>query len=104
MPYGAYSRQGGLLSIPAGLALIGLGVATLWRTRSSSDGRARRYFRRSLFGSAGAVVALLVIAPLRGSYLHSHLGRAVVPAANLGADPREYERRVVGFFDDALLR
>ena len=79
----------GLLSIPAGLALIGLGVATLWRTRRTDDGRARRYLRRSLLGAAGAVVGLLVVAPLSGSYLYSHLGRAVVPAANLGAD---YER------------
>jgi uncharacterized protein len=79
----------GLLSIPAGVALIGLGVATLWRTRSRNDGRARRYLRRSLLGTAGAIVALIVVAPLSGSYLYSHLGRAVVPAANLGAD---YER------------
>ena len=79
----------GLLSIPAGVALIGLGVATLWRTRRRNDGRARRYLRRSLLGTAAAVVALLMVAPLSGRYLYSHLGRAVVPAANLGAD---YER------------
>jgi hypothetical protein len=76
----------GLLSIPAGLALLGLGIATLWRTRRTDDGRARRYLRRSLLGTAGAVVALLVVAPLSASYLYSHLGRAVVPEANLGAD------------------
>jgi uncharacterized protein len=79
----------GLLSIPAGLTLLGLGVATLWRTRRRDDGHARRYLRRSLLGAAGAVVGLLVVAPLSASYLYSHLGRAVVPAADLGAD---YER------------
>jgi hypothetical protein len=76
----------GLLSIPAGVALLGLGVVTLWRTRRRDDGHARRYLRRSLLGAAGAVVALLVVAPLSASYLYSHLGRAVVPEANLGAD------------------
>ena len=76
----------GLLSIPAGLALLGLGAVTLWRTRRKDDGHARRYLRRSLLGAAGAVVALLVVAPLSASYLYSHLGRAVVPAADLGAD------------------
>ena len=68
----------GLLSIPAGLALVGLGAVTLWRTRRKNDGHVRRYLRRSLLGAAGAVVALLVVAPLSASYLYSHLGRAVV--------------------------
>jgi uncharacterized protein len=76
----------GLLSIPAGLAVLGLGAVTLWRTRRKDDGHARRYLRRSLLGAAGAVVALLVVAPLSASYLYSHLGRAVVPKAQLGAD------------------
>ena len=87
----------GLLSIPAGLALLGLGAATLWRTRRRDDGHARRYLRRSLLGAAGAVVALLVVAPLSGSYLYSHLGRAVVPAAEPGRRLRagdvHHERR-----------
>ena len=71
----------GLLSIPAGLALLGIGAATLWRSRRR-DGR--RFLRRTLLGAAGAVVALLVVAPLSGGYLITHLGRSVVPEANLG--------------------
>jgi hypothetical protein len=53
----------GLLCIPAGLALLGIGAVTLWRSRRR-DGR--RYLRRALLGAAGAVVALLVVAPLSG--------------------------------------
>ena len=72
----------GLLSIPAGLALLGIGAATLWRSRRR-DGR--RFLRRTLLGAAGAVVALLVVAPLSGGYLITHLGRSAVPESNLGA-------------------
>ena len=79
----------GLLSIPAGLALLCLGATTLWTTRRTSGSRPRRYLRRSLLGAAGAVIALFVVAPLSAGYLYTHLGRAAVPAANLGAD---YER------------
>jgi uncharacterized protein len=76
----------GLLCIPAGLLLLGLGAATLWRTRRRPGNRPRRYLRRSLLAVAGAVVGLFVVAPLSGAYLFTHLGRPVVPAANLGAD------------------
>ena len=79
----------GLLSFVAGLALLGLGAATLWRTRRRDGSRPRRYLRRSLLGAASVTVALLVVAPLSAGYLFSHLGRPVVPQANLGAD---YER------------
>ncbi len=79
----------GLASFAAGLALLGLGAATLWRTRAGHGGRARRYLRRCGLGVAGAVVTLLVVAPLSAGYLFTHLGRAVVPQANLGAG---YER------------
>src|SRR5688500_1678763 len=38
----------GLLSIPAGLLLIGLGAVTLWRSRRTDDHLAWRYVRRLL--------------------------------------------------------
>jgi uncharacterized protein len=79
----------GLLSLAAGLALLGLGGVTLWRTRRRDGGRARRYLRRALLGAVGIAVALVVVAPMSLGYLFSHLGRPVVPAANLGA---AYER------------
>jgi dienelactone hydrolase len=79
----------GLLSIPAGLTLLGLGAATLCRTRRKQGSRARRYLRRALLTVAGAIVALFVVAPLSGAYLFTHLGRPVVPEANLGVPYEE---------------
>jgi MYXO-CTERM domain-containing protein len=76
----------GLLSIPAGLTLLGLGAVTLWRTRRRHGSRPRRCLRRSLLGAAGATVALFVVAPLSGAYLFTHLGRPVVPEADLRVD------------------
>jgi dienelactone hydrolase len=74
----------GLLAIPAGLLLLGLGVVTLWRTRRIDAGRARRYLRRSLLGGAGVLVFLYVVLPIGMSYVDTHTGRAAVPAAHLG--------------------
>ncbi len=79
----------GLLSLAAGLTLLGIGVATLWSTRRTHGNRPWRYLRRSLLGATGFVLTLLVIAPLSAGYLYTHLGRADVAPANLGA---RYER------------
>ena len=79
----------GLLSLAAGLTLLGLGVATLWSTRRIEGNRPWRYLRRLLLGLTGFVLTLLVVAPLSGGYLYTHLGRADVAPANLGAS---YER------------
>jgi fermentation-respiration switch protein FrsA (DUF1100 family) len=75
----------GLLAIPAGVLLIGIGVVTLWRTRRTDDGLGRRYLRRFLWTVCGAAVALLVVFPLALSYVYTHVGRAVVPTPVLGA-------------------
>ena len=64
----------GLLAIPAGLLLLGLGVVTLWRTRRTDDSRPRRYMRRSLLGAAGAVVFVYVVLPVGMSYVDTHVG------------------------------
>ncbi len=74
----------GLLAIPAGLALLGFGATTLWKTRRTDDSRPRRYLRRVALGAAGAAVAAFVVAPLSGGYLMAHLGRGAVPQAHLG--------------------
>ena len=74
----------GLLAIPAGLLLLGLGVVTLWRTRRTDDSRPRRYMRRLLLGAAGTVVFVYVVLPVGMSYVDTHVARAVVPPAHLG--------------------
>jgi hypothetical protein len=73
----------GLLAIPAGLTLIGLGAVTLWRTRRVEGGLAWRYGRRGLLGLAGAYVAIAVVLPIGLGYVTTHVGRAVVPANDL---------------------
>jgi uncharacterized protein len=74
----------GLLTIPAGLLLIGLGAVTLWRTRRIEGNRAWRYTRRALLAAAGVVVAYAVVIAIGLAYVTTHTGRAVVPADRLG--------------------
>jgi MYXO-CTERM domain-containing protein len=75
----------GLLSIVAGLALIGLGAVTLWRSRRRDDRLWWRYGRRLLLiaGTLFATVAVLI--PVAISYAVTHAARGHVPAADLGA-------------------
>ena len=74
----------GLLAIPAGLLLLGLAAATLWRTRRTDGGLLWRYPRRALFGVAGLLVAVAVVVPVGLGYVTTHTGRAVVPPNHLG--------------------
>jgi dienelactone hydrolase len=76
----------GVLAIPAGLALIVLGAVTLWRSRRLDRPLWRRYGRRALIVGASLIVALTVVYPLVYSYGMTHVGRAVVPEPELGAD------------------
>ncbi len=81
----------GLLSVAAGLTLIGLGAVTLWRSRKTTDRLWWRYPRRLLL-SAGALVAVAVLLfPLAVSYVVTHAARAHVPTADLGAPYEEVE-------------
>ena len=75
----------GLLAIPAGLLLLGLGAVTLWRTRRTDGNHAWRYARRGLFGVTGVVVASLFLMPIGVAYVVTHTARAVVPENKLGA-------------------
>ena len=68
---------------PAGVFLIGLGAVTLWRTRRTDDALVWRYPRRALIG-AGAVVGALLVVMAGYGYVTTHVGRAVVPPAQLG--------------------
>jgi hypothetical protein len=73
----------GLLAIPAGMVLIGLGAVTLWRTRRTEGSLAWRYARRGLLGVAGLIVGVSVVMIVGFSYGTTHIGRAVVPPDHL---------------------
>jgi esterase/lipase len=75
----------GFATIPAGLLLLGLGAATLWRTRRTDDRHAWRYARRGLLGVAAAVVAFAAIMPIGFAYVTTHAARGYVPENRLGA-------------------
>jgi len=75
----------GFLALVAGLLLIGLGTATLWRTRHREGTSLRRYARRSAKLVIAAVGTYIVLLPLALSYVFTHAARAVVPEAALGA-------------------
>ncbi|MFL5861044.1 MAG: alpha/beta hydrolase [Solirubrobacteraceae bacterium] len=72
------------LAAVAGVVLVVLGIATLWRTRRLDTPHLRRYARRSLELVLAAIVAVLVIVPTGMAILATHVARAPVPDADLG--------------------
>jgi fermentation-respiration switch protein FrsA (DUF1100 family) len=75
----------GFLALAGGIALLGLGVVTLWRSRHTDDRLAHRYGRRVLLTFAGLIVFVVLVMPVAVSYVFTHATRAVVPPARLGA-------------------
>ena len=75
----------GLLAIPAGLVLVGLGVWVLWRSRRRTPRLWWRYSRRLLLGLVGVVALYELVLPVGVAYMSTHAARAVVPDADLGA-------------------
>jgi uncharacterized protein len=75
----------GLLAIPAALALVALGLHTLWRSRRLNDSRRRRYTRRTLLLVAAAAAVNFVLMPIGFAYGLTHVIRQTVPAPDLGA-------------------
>jgi len=75
----------GLISLAAGLGLLGVGAATLWRSRHTDDHPAWRYPRRLLLAAGGLAVAFVFVLPITVGYFFTHVGRADVPPAKLGA-------------------
>jgi uncharacterized protein len=75
----------GLLLIPAGLALVALGISLLWRSRRSEG---HRYLRRALILAAAAVAVYTVFLPLALALVVTHRPRVEVRPADLG---RAYE-------------
>jgi uncharacterized protein len=93
---GYYMRESGLsgddytgiLMIPAGVLLVGIGFVTLWRSRKGGS-VIRRYARRALVAFGLLVGAYFVIYPLGESYVVTHAGRAYVPTPQLGTAYQE---------------
>jgi dienelactone hydrolase/uncharacterized membrane protein len=81
----------GLLSILAGLLLIGLGAVTLWRSRRTDDHLWWRYLRRFLLFAGAFLATFVVLFPVAISYVVTHAARAEVPAADLGAPYEDVE-------------
>ena len=75
----------GLVSIVAGLVLIGLALVTLW-THRRRDGRVWWRYGRPLLAVGGVyVVVSALLFPLAIAYAVTHTARAHVPRADLGA-------------------
>ena len=91
----------GLLAIPAGLTLIGLGAVTLWRSRRRDDRLWWRYSRRLLVAAAVLFATVAVLIPVTVSYVVTHAARDHVPAADLGAP---YEEVAFRTSDGLLLK
>jgi uncharacterized protein len=83
----------GLLSIPAGLTLTGLGAVRLWRSRRRDDRLWWRYGRRLLVTAAVLFATVAALVPVTISYIVTHAARDHVPAADLGAPYDEVEFR-----------
>ena len=75
----------GLLCIPAGLVLLGVGASRLWRSRRNTPNHAWRYLRRLLIGVVSVVAVYQTVLPIGWAYMSTHSARAEVPPAELGA-------------------
>ena len=74
----------GLVTLPAGLTLLCLGVVEAWRSRRLDDRRLWRYSRRALVGVAGVAATLFVVLPFMMTYGYTHLSHPDVAAPDLG--------------------
>jgi uncharacterized protein len=79
----------GLLSIPAGLLLLGLGALALWASRKMNARLWWRFLRRLLITAGALVLTAQVLFPTAIAYVVTHTARAEVPAPRLGAAHEE---------------
>ena len=75
----------------AGIVLVALGVATLWRTRRTTGSLGRRLGRRTLGGVAVIALTVLVVLPTGIAIVATHKARAPVAAASLGRPDRQVQ-------------
>jgi hypothetical protein len=74
----------GLLMIPAGALLAGVGLVTLWRSRKGGT-VVRRYALRVALALVFLVTLPFVMFPFAEAYVVTHSARAYVPTPQLGA-------------------
>jgi fermentation-respiration switch protein FrsA (DUF1100 family) len=75
----------GFLSLGAGIVLLVIGFATLWRSRRRDDTSRRRYLRRFLLALGSVAVVYVLIGPFYTAYVFTHAARGSVPEPDLGA-------------------
>jgi hypothetical protein len=75
----------GLLCIPAGLVLLGLGLVTLWTTRKREGGVPRRVLRRAGVGVVALIVGVFLVFPIGYAYVATHVARPPVEDIDLGS-------------------
>jgi hypothetical protein len=78
----------GLVTIPAGLAMVVLGVIVLWTSRKR-DALVKRSLRRAALGILGLLLLYEVVSPIGLAYLATHMQSSTVPAAELGGRYRD---------------
>jgi uncharacterized protein len=79
----------GLLALAAGLALVAVGIWTLWRTRRRDGTRRRIVARRALLALSFPFLAFFVVLPVGVGYVGTHVGRAAVTRLDVGASARQ---------------
>lgn len=75
----------GVLTVPAGLLLAGLGLVVLWRSRRRSDRLRWRYPRRALLALLVPLVGFYLVLPVGLGWFATHAITATVPEADLAA-------------------
>jgi uncharacterized protein len=75
----------GLLCIPAGAGLLGLGLVTLWRTRRRHGSVPVLVLRRVGIGVAALFFAAFVVFPIGFAYVGTHAARPPVDDIDLGS-------------------
>jgi len=75
----------GFVALGAGVVLVCVGAATLWKSRRRDDNLWWRYLRRLLLTAGTVLAGWILVLPFFLSYGFTHVTRAAVPAARLGA-------------------
>lgn len=94
----------GMLTVLAGLALLGCAVSAAiraWRPRSQDASKTRRLVRRAGLGAAVLAIVVFVVAPIGTAILATSTARAPVESADLG---RPHEEVAVRTRDGLVLR